>query len=382
MTRTSAKRSGDQLFRWVVVGSALVTVATVIGTRFVAPPEEPPGRGRGLPRVPPPPDSTSDLLRALGIGSLTWYACVLSAPLFLWLSRRMPIDRGRWRSSLAVHLLVVISLVLVTAAIQYRLNYGGSPYAPPLRGYLEVALVTGSLPFLTVAAAAHALEARTRAHDRELDAALARTQLAEVRLEALTAQLQPHFLFNTLQGISTLITRDPDAADRMLATLSDLLREVLRRGDAREIEVHEELRVLGPYLDIARWRFGRRLTITTDVDAESQNALVPFFILQPLVENSIRHGVELRAGTGTIAIRVKRDGAWLRLEVVDDGPGIDDRPRLREGTGLANTRARLRELYADRHGLELASAADTGSRVTVTLPFHVRAAAPVDPTSA
>jgi LytS/YehU family sensor histidine kinase len=183
-----------------------------------------------------------------------------------------------------------------------------------------------------------------------------------------------------LQGISTLITRDPEAADRMLATLSDLLREVLRRGDAREIEVHEELRVLGPYLDIARWRFGRRLTITTDVDADTQNALVPFFIFQPLVENSIRHGVEMRAGTGTIAIRVRRDAEWLRLEVVDDGPGIDERPRAREGTGLANTRARLRELYGERHALELASTPGTGSRVTVALPYHVRTAAPAQTT--
>jgi two-component system, LytTR family, sensor kinase len=244
--------------------------------------------------------------------------------------------------------------------------------APSLADYLKVALLTGSLPFLTVAAAAHAIEARTRVHDRELDAARARSQLAEARLEALTAQLQPHFLFNTLQGISTLITRDPQAADRMLANLSDLLREVLRRGNAREVEVAEEVRVLGPYLEITRWRFGQRLTVTLDIAEDVHSALVPFFVLQPLVENAIHHGVESRAGAGTIAIRVKRDGRWLRLTVTDDGVGIDERPAQRRGIGLANTRARLTELYGDAHALELSSVETGGSRVSVAVPYRVR----------
>jgi signal transduction histidine kinase len=374
--RGGGRRSGDRLLWTVVAASAVVTAITVLGTRLAGPPPRPPGPpGRSLPRIPRAPESGGELLRALGIGSLTWYACVLSAPLLVWLSRRLPLDRDRWRSSLAVHLLVIVSLVLATAAVQYRLTYGGSPYAPPLAEFLKVTLLTGSLPFLTVAAAAHALEARTRAHDRELDAARARGQLAEARLEALTAQLQPHFLFNTLQGISTLITRDPAAADRMLATLSDLLREVLRRGEAREVEVAEEVRVLGPYLDIARWRFGARLSVTVDVDDDARDALVPFFILQPLVENALHHGVGARAGAGTIAIRARRDGPWLRLTVTDDGPGVDASPRLGggRGVGLANTRARLREMYGDRHEMELARAEPAGSRVTVAVPYRVRA---------
>jgi LytS/YehU family sensor histidine kinase len=231
-------------------------------------------------------------------------------------------------------------------------------------------LLTGALPFLTVAAATQAVEARARAHERELDAARVRGQLAEARLEALTAQLQPHFLFNTLQGISTLITRDPIAADKMLTSLSDLLREVLRRGERREVDLDEELRVLEPYLDISRWRFGDRLTVRTDADAESRRALVPFFILQPLVENAVHHGVSSRAGPATIHIEAARAGDRLWLAVTDDGPGtpLDTKP----GIGLTNTKARLDELYGDRHTLELDRPPGGGFRVRMGIPYRDR----------
>jgi two-component system LytT family sensor kinase len=375
MRDTMGRRYGDRLLWSVVAVSAVITALTVIGTKLIPP--SGPGRGfrpppGSLPRMRPSPESGGDLLRALGIGSLTWYACVLSAPLFIWLSRRLPLDRERWRSSLAVHLLVIVALVLATATVQYRLGYGESPLAPRLSTYLQVALLTGTLPFLVVAAAAQALEARTRAYDRELDAARVRGELAEAKLEALTAQLQPHFLFNTLQGISTLITHDPIAADRMLASLSDLLREVLRRGDTREVEVSEELRVLGPYLEIARSRFGQRLSVTIDVDADAAGALVPFFILQPLVENAVQHGIGSKAGAGTVAIRGWRDGPWLRLSVTDDGPGIAASGNGGRGIGLANTRARLHGLYGDRHELDLGPLDSGGLRVTLAIPFRVR----------
>jgi two-component system LytT family sensor kinase len=365
-------RFGDRLLWSVVATSGVITILTVVGSRFVQPERPPRGVGRMYPRVPGGPANTGDLLRVLGIGSLTWYVCVLSAPLFIWLSRRFPIDGRRWPARLTIHLLVVLVLVFATAGVQHRLTYAGAPIAPPISTYLVLALLTGSLPFLAVAAAAHALEARTRAHERELEAARARSQLAEARLEALTAQLQPHFLFNTLQGISTLITHDPDGADRMLNSLSDLLREVLRRSETREVELTEEVRVLGPYLEISRWRFGQRLTVTIDVAHDAQGALVPFFILQPLVENAVHHGVGSRAGVGTIAIRAWRDDTWLRLTVTDDGAGINGSAPSTHGIGLANTRARLRELYGDRQALELASVDPSGSRASIAIPYHVR----------
>jgi LytS/YehU family sensor histidine kinase len=285
------------------------------------------------------------------------------------MSRRLPFDKSRWRRSAAVYVVAIMALVTAAALFQYRAMFAG--FGPPMSIYLRSALLTGALPFLTVAAATQAIEARSRAHERELDAARAKGQLAEARLQVLTAQLQPHFLFNTLQGISTLITRDPIAADRMLTSLSDLLREVLRREDRREVDLDEELRVLEPYLDISRWRFGDRLTVRTSADDDARRALVPFFILQPLVENAVYHGVSSRAGPAAIQIDATRSGDRLWLAVTDDGLGADVSDAGR-GIGLANTRERLVELYGDRHTLEIDRPPSGGYRVRVGIPYRER----------
>jgi signal transduction histidine kinase len=361
----------DRLF-WTVVGvSAALIVVTLVASQFAAaPPGLPPG-GRALPRVGRPPASTGELLRSLGVGSFIWYSCFASAPLFVWMSRRLPFDRRHWTTSLAVHVVVIAVVALLTAWLQYRLTYRSAPLAPPLSAYLRVAMITGTLPFLTVAAGAHALEARARAHERELEAERMRSQLAESRLQALTAQLQPHFLFNTLQGISTLITHDPAAADEMLTNLSDLLREVLRRGETREVELSEELRVLEPYLDISRRRFGDRLSVRATMENGAEAALVPFFILQPLVENALHHGISSHAGAGWIEIVGRREHDRLVLTVTDNGPGTAV-PDAGRGIGLANTRARLEELYGKAYSLEMGrtDGAAAGFRVRLSIPFR------------
>jgi two-component system, LytTR family, sensor kinase len=364
------KRPENRLLWTAVVVSIAVVVLTLIGTYFLTP-TPPPSRGPMYPRmrIPPTPTRMGDLLRMMGIGSLTWYACVLSIPLFVFLSRRLPLDRRRWASSLTIHLAVVILLVCVTAFIQFQLSYRGAPSTPPLGAFVRAALLTGSLPFLTVAIGAQAFEARTRARDRELDAARVKGQLAEARLEALTAQLQPHFLFNTLQAISTLIIHDPVAANRMLSSLSDLLREVLRRGERREVELEEELRVLEPYLDISRWRFGERLSVHISADEMARRALVPFFVLQPLVENALHHGVSSRAGPATVRIDAAREKDMLWLTVTDDGPGADGSD-IGKGIGLPNTKARLQELYGEHSFLELGRGNEGGFRVRVGIPYR------------
>jgi two-component sensor histidine kinase len=371
---TARPRQLENRLFWSVLGaSAAVTIMTVLAIRLTTPTPLPgrPGMGQMLPRmrIPREPASMGDLLRSMGVGSLTWYASILSAPLFIWLSRRLPFDRQRWRLSLAVHLAVIAALVAITAMLQYRLNYAGAGGAPALGWYLRAALLTGSLPFVTVAAAAHALEARLRAMDREVDTARVRGQLAEARLEALTAQLQPHFLFNTLQAITTLIARDPPAAEKMVASLSDLLREVLRRGERREVALGEELRVLESYLDITRRRFGDRLTVRITADESASRALVPFFVLQPLVENALHHGVGSRAGPALIHIHAARDGEWVRLIVTDDGPGAES-PEIKRGIGLTNTKARLEELYGDRHVFEPGPRAGGGFEVRIGIPYR------------
>jgi two-component sensor histidine kinase len=364
-----AKRA-DKLL-WSVVGaSGLVALVTVIAIWLNPPtPLRIPGGGLALPRMRGPVSDVpfGDMLRSIGIGSLTWYVSILSAPLFIWLSRRFPIDRRRWAFSLAVHLAAVLALVVLTGIVQFRLTYAGNPGAPSGWRYVQVTLLTGALPFMTVAAIAHSLEAWTRARERELDAAVARSQLAEARLEALSAQLQPHFLFNTLQAISTLISRDPAAAERMLAHLADLLREVLRQGDKRETPLREELRVLDAYLEISRKRFGDRLTIAIDADPDTLDLHVPFFVLQPLVENALHHGVGARSGPATITIRARIAGGKLELSVIDDGPGASG--EIRRGIGLTNTEARLAGLYGKAASMAIGQGDRGGFAVRLAVPI-------------
>lgn len=360
----------DGLLRVVVVVSLSLSALTFLASRFASPPPGPAG-ARLLPRVPRPPASASEVFRMLGVGSLIWYASFLSAPVFVWTARRIPLDRRHAWRSVAVNLALIVGLTLLTSWAQYAVTYRDAVLAPGLAGYLRIALITGMLPFFAVAAIAHATVAVSRAHEREVEAQRIRTQLAESRLAALTAQLQPHFLFNTLQGISTLIPRDPIAADAMLANLSDLLREVLRRGQEREIEFQEELAVLQPYLEISRQRFGDRLSVGVTCAEAARRALVPFFILQPLVENALRHGIEAHAGTGAIAVDAHREEGRLVLTVTDDGPGAAAGENGR-GVGLTNTIARLRELYGDSQSLDISRPEAGGYRVRVAIPYRRR----------
>jgi two-component system, LytTR family, sensor kinase len=368
---------------WTSVTASLTLAAlTLVVLGSTRPPSLPAGPGPVLPRMPGPGASlgVGGLLRSMGIGSLTWYASILAAPGFVLLGRRFPWDRRGWVASLAAYALVIGALVVITAVVQYRLAYGGSPMAPALGIYLRAVVLTGGLPFLAVAALTQAFDARARAHERELDAVQVRGQLAEARLAALTAQLQPHFLFNTLQGISTLIRSDPEGADRMLARLSDLLREVLLQGGGREVSMEEELRVLEAYLDIARWRFGARLSVTVDVAEVDRTALVPFFLLQPLVENALRHGVESRAGPASVRIAATRSADVLEVAVTNGGGAASGLPAgatstdagedERRGVGLANTRARLTELYAEAYTLVHGADGEGGFEVRVTLPYR------------
>src|SRR5690349_13187785 len=308
MPDPAARRREARLLWSIAAAAAALSLLTLLASRYA--PEPPIPRG-ALPRIRGAPTTPGELLRALGVGSVIWYGCFASAPFFVWLSRRVPIERRSWRTGVATHLAAVILLALGTAWLQYYLTYRGAALAPPLDAYLKIGLIADALPYLTVAVAAHAIDARTRVYERDLEAARVRSELAESRLEALTAQLQPHFLFNTLQGISTLISRDPAAADAMLASLSDLLREVLRRGQRREVERREELAVLQPYLDISRRRFGERVSFAVAVPDAVGRALVPFFVLQPLVENALRHGIEARSGKGSVTVDARRDGRAL-----------------------------------------------------------------------
>ena len=203
-------------------------------------------------------------------------------------------------------------------------------------------------------------------------------QLSETRLQLLGMQLQPHFLFNTLNTIAEMVHEDPDKADTMIAGLSDLLRRTLELGSVQQIPLSRELDLAERYLDIQKARFGDRLRVTMSIAPGTEDASVPALLLQPLVENAIRHGLGARLDAGRIDIEARLDGATLVLSVTDDGSGeAEETIAGPERVGLGNTRARLEGLYGSACALELTRAEGRGARVIVRIPPRTcRAEAP------
>jgi two-component system, LytTR family, sensor kinase len=298
---------------------------------------------------------------------LEWWTWALFTPIVVWLARRYSLDRAWPWQSIVVHLLVGTSLAVIKSGIDRAVNAW-------LTGFWMYWLAsTVALQFAiycVIVAAAHGIEYYERSRERDLLAA----RLAEVRLQLLSMQLQPHFLFNTLNTIAELVHDDPDAADRMIAALSDLLRKTLEVGSAQEISLNAELQLLDRYIDIQQARFGERLRVTVDTDSEARAAAVPVLLLQPLVENAIRHGLAEQLAAGRIEIGARRNGSRLVISVVDDGPGPTPGTTRNERVGLGNTRQRLDALYGPDHRFDLANAGDRGARVSIDIPFKTAVA--------
>jgi two-component system, LytTR family, sensor kinase len=212
-----------------------------------------------------------------------------------------------------------------------------------------------------------------RSHEIRQREALERS-LALARLQALSLELQPHFLFNTLNGIAALVREDPRRAERMLVRLGDLLRMTLRTGADGEIPLRHELEHLDLYLDLQNMRFGTRLTVVRDVDPATLSARVPSMLLQPLVENALTHGIIPRAGPGRVELTARREGQMLVLRVRDDGVGLAPGPERRERTGLGTTRARLAAMFDGAQSFTLSPASDGGTVAEVRIPFTSMAA--------
>jgi signal transduction histidine kinase len=297
-------------------------------------------------------------------------------PLVLALAGRFPVGRERWPAAVAVHfaasLLVSLVQVFFHAVVDLGLVHGnltGPQLADTFRTLFARTYHFGLLVYWTIAAARWAVE---HYKDQQVRASRLEARLAEARLEALKMQLQPHFLFNTLHAISALMHRDVAAADRMIARLSELLRLSLDAGGAQEVSLASELELLETYVEIERIRFEDRLTVELRVAPEAREARVPNLLLQPLVENSVRHGVSRRRGPGRIEISAERSGATLELAVRDDGVGLGDSGRPGGGgIGLSNTRARLAQLYGDAHRFDLRDAPGGGVEVSIAIPFRV-----------
>jgi LytS/YehU family sensor histidine kinase len=299
-----------------------------------------------------------------------WYSCALFIPLFVLMVRRAPLERGSWRKRLPLYLIATIvasvaKYVLVTP-IQQKI-FG-------MQRTLVAVLATSALSelmiFWAVLGALHAVLFYLRYREREAVELQLRAALSESQLQALRAQLHPHFLFNTLNAATALIHRDPDAADSMLTRLGELLRLTLRADPGHEIALRDELQVLERYIDIMRVRFTGQLAVTCNIPAELEGARVPSFVLQPLVENALEHGVARLDGPGCVTVNARRDGDCLVLSVRDDGPADASAPREKSGIGLANTRARLHELYGDAATLTLAPGASGGMLAELRLPYR------------
>ena len=351
-----------------------VAVAVALGAYAHEPP--PPGAPRGarlLPRISPLSTDLPTLLSQLGVGSTFWYVAAGVTPLLVWSVRRLDHERRRVRSGAVIAVALVV-LVTGTAAIDFFIVYGDSPYRPPFGPALGSGARQNALPWIAVAGLVLAFESRRRAVRSSLERERLRAEVAEQRVIALTNQLQPHFLFNTLQGISTLIHRDPAAADEMLTKLSDLLRDLLRHRERVLVPLGEELQYARTYLEIAKIRFGDRLTFEIDVDQALHGTSVPLFLLQPLVENALKHGIGGRIDGGRITITARREGDRVRIDVIDDGPS--QALSGGNGIGLSNTRERLEAAFGASQALSMLSREAGGAIARVEVPFSAAGAPP------
>lgn len=296
----------------------------------------------------------------------------------LALVRRLPLTRGRWGRRLPVYLGFFLlfgpaattmmwgsRLLLYPLAGLGHFDYG----VMPLRYLMELPMQ--AIAFSVMVGAIHAVDAFRAAREREVRAAMLSSHLARAQLKGLRLQLQPHFLFNALNTVSSTMYTDPAAADEILDRLAELLRASLRTAQEDEVSLTTELEVLEHYLAIMSARFGDRLRIRKDVDPDCLQALVPSMILQPLVENAVRHGGVTHAGSGSIEVRARRDVEALVLEVENDGAGVAAvaAESGRSGFGLEATAERLRLLYGDAQRFT-AGRGGSGFLVRVTLPFH------------
>src|SRR5262245_49153731 len=313
------------------------------------------------------------LRTALGL----WLTMAAATPIPLWMAARFPLERGRFWVRLALHaaaavLFVATHLALDIAVQTWNGNMRPEPFFAHLANLLGEYLAIEMLVYAAVAGAAMFVRARREAEARARAAETLRAELGEARLEALRGQLAPHFLFNTLNAISTLALKgDADAVTRALATLAELLRAVLEDHPGHEATLADELRFLDRYLELQQLRFHDRLQIERAIEPETLDARVPWLLLQPLVENAVQHGLA-GAGGGTVRLAARRVGGTLELEVGDRADGAPPRaeaPRA-GGIGLANTRARLAHLEGG--ALDLVREPH-GATVRIRLPFRVHA---------
>jgi two-component system LytT family sensor kinase len=303
-----------------------------------------------------------------------WLLYGLLTPIVMYLAGRWPLRHGTLSQRIPLHLAAALALCVAWAGVGTLLRGALLPASDALTrdffvGWTLTTLPFGVLVYFALLGIEHAIHYFLEARERETQAAQLSARLAEARLGALRMQIQPHFLLNSLNAITVLV-RDEDTrtATRLLEQLGEVLRRVLRSDRGHEVPLAEEIEFLRRYLDIEQVRFPDRLRPSFDIEPSAASAAVPDFILQPLVENAIRHGVAQRGGAGRLAISARRRGDRLLLTVQDDGPG--PAAKERDGVGLGNTRERLAALYGERARLELTIHPDGGTIATIEMPYR------------
>jgi two-component system, LytTR family, sensor kinase len=307
------------------------------------------------------------------------YGVVVLLPLLIWCARRFRLDSGGWLRNVPVHLGALAAFSFahttwnwVTRMVLFPVFGMGAYDYGIMRVRYAMELPNDVIIYVLVVGIVHLVDRFRAARERDLRSAQLEARLVRAQLTNLQAQLHPHFLFNALNAISSVMYEDVRKADHLLSRLSDLLRQALQATRADEVELAEELNVLAPYVELMRVRFGERLRVDVDVPEAVRGARVPVWVLQPLVENATIHGMPAPPAVAYVRVRARRDGDTLVLEVEDNGPGLarPDDPLLDSGIGLSNTVERLRGLYGDGGRLEWRNVPTGGLLVTVRLPYR------------
>ena len=311
--------------------------------------------------------------RRLFVGSLAsmWLWAAFTPPM-IWLARRFRVDRSNWVRLVPLHFLFGVGLSVVDALVDRA--WGPLVSAFPTRDFpFAVAVVRGLfinlICYVTIVALTYAVDYAALSREREVAAVRLKAQLADAHLHALQSQLRPHFLFNTLNTIAEQLYTDPAGADRLITKLGALLRASFTSPGEHELTLREEMEFLHNYLEIVRVRFRGRLTTHVDVAPDALDARVPNLILQPLVENALRHGIEPLEVGGGVEVFGRRRADRLELEVRDTGRGLRG-DLLREGVGLRNTRERLEQLYGGEHEFSIRNRAGGGVVAAISLPYR------------
>jgi sensor histidine kinase YesM len=307
------------------------------------------------------------------------YSWAALTPLVLWLARHFPLERERWLRSLSVHVFASLLIGLATRGFRdfmfFYLIAEPESRMSFSKLFLNVYLFFdyGSMIYWLILLVWYAFNYYHRYREGEIKTTRLEAQLAQAQLQALKMQLNPHFLFNTLHSISALVHKDADSADKMIARLGDFLRLTLDSAGAQEVSLQQELEFLKCYLDIERIRFKDRLTVQMSIEPQALHARLPNLILQPIVENAIRHGIAPRTSHGQIEIEARRYNGILHVQITDNGPGLPSNGNtgsIFKGVGLSNTKARLQQLYGADHRLDLSNTSRGGLSVILEIPFN------------